>query len=151
MSDMMNTPIQVSAGYGRINATWIDDTAIWVSDYFPRSNPDHEMLQLEGRKKRLIQDYKKYKLLDPTIEILETDMIDIEADNTLKIGAQLLRVTTLLMPYVDLASLRPIVELRMAPPTAEDMQKSLVNAKLRAGGEAIYNTFASAMTPERHR
>jgi hypothetical protein len=155
MSEVSNVRIQTaSVGYGRINATWVDDTAIWVSDYFPRINPEYEKLQYERRKKSLLQDYKKYGLLDPTIDILDTDIFGPETGSThdvQKLGSKLLQVTTWLIPYVDPAMIQPSFELRMPAPDPEDIQKLLVSRKLNAGGQAIYNAFGSAMTPDPSR
>lgn len=149
MNEEVKPPIEIAVGFGRINATWIDGTAIWMSDYYPRKEPDMEALQLATRETNLAHAFKKYKLLDPTIEIIADEEFDLEPEskgNVLKIGSHLLRVTTLLMPYVDPISLRPIVELRQQAPTEQQANETLVIRGLRAGGHAIENYFGSAMT-----
>lgn len=154
MGESLNTPRQISVGYGRINATWMNGTAIWLSDYYPRREPEIEALQLARREEKLVHAFKRYKLLDPTIEILKDEASDLGPESksaASKIGGQLLRVTTLLMPYVDPAHIRPIVELRQQAPTEQQVHEELVVGKLRAGGQAIYDYFGSAMTESNSR
>ena len=142
----MNTPIHLKVGYGQIDASWVNGTAIWVADYFARADPEVESQQLSLRMKNLAQAFERRKLFDPTIEILGTNLF-AEDDNKPKLGRQLLHVTTYLIPYIDPSYLRPVMELRQAPPTPRQIEETIVTRDLRAGGNAVYNAFASAMHP----
>lgn len=132
----------------------MNGTAIWLSDYYPRPEPEIEALQLARREEKLVHTFERYELLDPTIEILKEEVFDLEAERkgtASKIGGQLLRVTTSLMPYVYPACIRPIVELGQPPSAERQVHEDLVVKKLRDGEQAIYDCFGSAMTESNSR
>lgn len=141
MSETASTPIEITIE-NHVTATWIDNTGIWTSDYFPHPKPEIEAYQLERGKTRLGQYFEQYKLIQPSVEI-----IDDEELSAIKRGAQLLRVTTFVIPYVDTDYLRPLVSLGLPAPTYQEVERGLVVRDLNAGGKAIMNTFASSMSP----
>lgn len=146
MSESLGAPIHTTTGYGQIDATFVDCTAIWVADYYSNPNPDYESIQLARRTLKLAHNFEQYKLLTPTVELI-SDIPGNDDDIEPNLGRQMLRVTTLLLPYVDKAYIRPIFELRQVAPSELQVEEMLIMRDLRAGGQAVHNSFASAMTP----
>ncbi len=152
MSEQLSPPVQMTLGHGRIEASWIDDTAIWVSDYYPNTNPVFEELQFERRSRVLAHRFGQYKLIAPQIERVgheEEAIIDPFIEELSTAGEMALRVTTLLMPYVNDNYLRPIVELRIPAPQPDFVEHELVVRDLKAGGTAIYDCFATSILPRK--
>lgn len=149
MSSPEHKPIQISVSHNRIQASWVDGTAIWSSDYYSHEDPAIETMQFERRKRILAQFFERYKLVLPTVEVL--DMAERgRKESASKMGAQLLRVTTYVIPYVDDRYLLPVVELRLPASSPEEVGRSLIVNDLNKGGQAIYTAFGGSMTP-RHK
>ncbi len=148
MNEAKYEPIEMLVGYGRIKASWVDGTAFWVSDYARRSDEEIEAIQFARRQTRLKQEFVRYKLLQPTVEIIQTggaEKVEGNGPHASVVGGQALRVASLILPYVDPVLMRPIVELRRAGKTAESVHKEMVNKSLMDGGQAIYTTFGGAI------
>ncbi len=144
----MYSPVRLTLYNGRIDSLWQDDIAVWTGEYTPHPNPEYEALQIERRKKNLMQNFKRFRLFDPTIELLsltlDTEEVPEPTDMRIR-QTRMLRVSTYLMPYIDPVYLQPIFELRQQAPSAEYVHKNLVEYRLRAGGEAVSHAFGSGM------
>lgn len=144
MSEQSRPPINLRVGYGgKIDATWFDSDASWVCDYFPHPDPEMEEIKLVRRREQLLRTFNK-ELFEPSIELVKIVAVEPESEPE---ASHILRVSTLIMPYVDMNLVLPAPELRMPAPTAEEIERFMIEMELRAGGNAIFNSFATAMTP----
>ncbi len=131
--------ICTTVGFGKVDASLIQHNAVWVCDYFMNCDAMHETLQRTRRIRKLRAQFERYKLLEPTIEFVENGI-----DNTL--NQYLLRISTLVLPYHD-STLNPgVFALRERAREPEQVMQEYVMTTLNAGGQAIYDCFASAMS-----
>jgi hypothetical protein len=90
---------------------------------------------------RLLSAFKGCNLLDPTVELVGLSMDVATASGTdNNSGSPLLKVSSMIMPYVDRENVRPVIGLRLPPPSGQQVYE------LRAASHAILDEYGSAIT-----